>query len=83
MRWTPDDKTKKGPFLGDIRIIKRFTFFPRTLLICLTGKKETRWLEIVYIEQLFRESGHSDAPAGWYVNGWVKESDYVKYRSGL
>lgn len=39
--------------VGDIRIIKRFLFFPMYL------DSETRWLEVAYIAQIYRRSKQS------------------------
>ena len=43
------------PVLGDIRIVKKFLFFPKSLPMCgLTGTITCKWLETVYVTQVYK-----------------------------
>lgn len=59
MRWKP---TK--PEDGEIRIVRRFLFLPKTLRVAIRvgggyGPKETRWLEWANIERVYSDFGYS------------------------
>jgi hypothetical protein len=60
----------KRIYLGDTRIIKKFLILPVTM------EYEVRWLETVYIEELYCIDGWSD-------NKWStkeKYEDYIKQK---
>lgn len=46
MRWIKPDT-------GDVRVVKRFLIFPKTLLNPVSEKRETRWLEFAHIKQQY------------------------------
>lgn len=62
---------------GDMRIIKRFALFPRTL------NYETRWLETVYILQFRRASIYMSIYSEyWYSNCFTTKAEYLKHKKG-
>lgn len=47
MRW-------RRPTVGDVRTVRRFLIFPKTLRIAHTQDRETRWLEYATWEEQFK-----------------------------
>ena len=76
MRWI---EKYVEPKAGDIRIIKRFLFFPQTLPIKIEIKtkmktiRQTRWLEIAYIKQRYCVPSTLHLGPFWLDLEWVRE----------
>lgn len=64
MRWTRPE----------FRIIKRFALFP------IEMNDETRWLEIVYIKQHYRDGGLLGL-VGWWNLCFATREEYLEYKS--
>ena len=56
------------------RVIRRFAIFPRIV------DKETRWLEVVYIEQTYHEACYAEDYNSWKNNAFVTKEDYNIYK---
>jgi len=70
MRWM----TKPEPNYGEIKIVKRFLFIPRSFK---TG--DWRWLEIAYVKKQY------ECKVGlfflWESINWATKEEYEKYLS--
>jgi len=64
MKWT-----SKKPIYDDMRVIKRFLFFP------LKIKRKVRWLETAYLFQRWNY--------GWGNENFAKKKDYDFYQRRL
>lgn len=62
MRWTI-------PYDHEKRVVIRFPILPRLV------DREVRWLEIVYIKQLY-----SKLRTGWVDMSYVTKEDYINYK---
>ena len=62
---------------GSKRVIKRFTWFP--IKIYKIDYTETRWLEIVYILQVYREEDLLTHCGYWYNKEFVNSDEYYEY----
>lgn len=65
----------------DVRVIKKFLFFPRRDPVPGIYEVETekRWLEVVH--ELYEYQGRSYSPFAWRSLGWVTMEDIEKFYS--
>ena len=58
--------------IGDKRIVKRFTLFPRQI------QDDKRWLETVYIIQVWDALGYDGEC--WFDTKFTTEEKYIQYK---
>jgi len=61
---------------GDIKIKRKFLFFPKTLKCWMNGnyRKQTRWLEFAYIEYEYKYW------SGWNATIFTTKEEYNEWK---